>query len=262
MSRALWISATGMMGQELNIDVISNNLANVNTPGFKKSRIEFKDLMYQNVEFAGGNSTESAKKPTGLQVGLGTYPVATQKEFGQGDLLNTKNPLDLTIVGDGFFQITQADGTIGYTRDGSFKRDADGRLVTSEGFAVEPQITIPKDATDIQIGIDGTISVMVPGSTTPSQVGQLQIARFANPSGLESRGNNLLVSTTSSGDPVIGTPSSEGRGTIQQGFLELSNVEIAEEMIRMIVAQRAYEINSKAIQAEDTLMSIANNLRH
>lgn len=261
MTRALWISATGMMGQELNVDVISNNLANVNTPGFKKSRVEFKDLMYQNEKFAGASTTEEAQRPTGLQVGLGTYPVATQKVFSQGDLVQTGNPLDLAISGDGFFQVALADGSIGYTRDGSFKRNDTGQLVTAEGFAVQPEITIPEEATEVQVGQDGTVSILTAGATEPSVIGQLQTVRFSNPAGLENLGNNLYRSSVTTGTAQLGNPGSEGRGTLQQAMVEMSNVEIAEEMIRMIVAQRAYEINSKSIQASDSMMSMANNLR-
>lgn len=261
MSRALWISATGMMAQELNVDVISNNLANVNTPGFKKSRIEFKDLMYQNEKFAGASTTEANKRPIGLQIGLGSYPVATQRVYTEGDLVNTGGNLDIAINGQGFFQVQQADGTTAYTRDGAFKRSETGALVTAEGYLLEPNITIPPEATELHIGEDGTVTVVIPGQTQPQTIGQIQIARFSNPAGLEAQGNNLFKITPTSGDPLVGAPNSEGRGPLSQGFLEMSNVEIAEEMIRMIVAQRAYEINSKAIQASDNIMSIANSLK-
>jgi flagellar basal-body rod protein FlgG len=260
MIRALWTAATGMEAQQLNIDVVSNNLANVNTPGFKKSRVDFQDLLYQTLQPAGTTEAQGATIPTGVQVGLGTQYAATPKIFTQGDFQQSDNPMDLVIEGDGFFQVVQPNGNIAYTRDGTFKKDASGRMVTSDGFALEPEITIPAEATSVTIGYDGTVSAQMPGQ--PSQeLGKITIAKFSNPAGLESAGRNLLLKNTASGDPVVETPGNNGLGTIQSGFVEMSNVKVVEEMVNMIVAQRAYEVNSKAIQTADEMLNIANNLR-
>lgn len=259
--RALWSAATGMLAKQLNMDVIANNLANLNTVGFKKSRVDFQDLMYQNLRAAGTTVAEGAKVPSGIQVGLGTRPAAIQRIFSQGDFVQTENPLDLVIEGDGFFQVLMPDGSIAYTRDGAFKMDSEGRIVTSDGFSVEPELVIPPEAVDITIGSDGTVSVMLAGQEEPQEMGKIELARFVNPAGLTSIGRNLFKSTAASGQPMIGTPGLEGFGTIAQGFLEMSNVKVVEEMVNMIIAQRAYEVNSKAIQTSDDMLAIANNLK-
>ncbi len=261
MIRALFIAATGMEAQKLNIDVIANNLANTNTAGYKKSRADFQELMYQEIATPGASSAEGSQLPSGIQIGLGVKPVAVQKIFQQGDLVNTGNSLDIAIEGEGFFQITKPDGEIAYTRAGTFKLDSEGRIVNSEGYALEPEITIPADAIQITIGSDGRVSVIQPGSNIPNEVGQIEIAKFPNPGGLKAIGKNLFVETASSGPPTTGTPGSDGLGTIQQGFIELSNVNIVEEMVQMIVSQRAYELNSKAVQAADEMLQITNTMR-
>lgn len=261
MIRSLWTAATGMAAQQLNIDVISNNLANVNTPGFKRSRIDFQDLLYQTLRPAGITEAQGAQVPTGIEVGLGTRPAAITKIFSQGDFQRTENALDLVIEGDGFFQILLPDGTTAYTRDGTFKLDAQGRMVTSDGFPLDPEIAIPPEATSVSVGSDGTVSVILPAQAMPQELGQIQIAKFLNPAGLTNSGRNLLMPTAASGDPIIDTPGLNGLGTLAHGFVELSNVKVVEEMVNMIVAQRAYEINSKAIQTADEMLNIANNLR-
>lgn len=261
MSRSLWIAATGMMAQQMNIDVISNNLSNANTSGFKKQRMNFQDLMYQTDKFGGSFSTSETQAPAGLQIGLGTKPVSTQKIFTQGQYQNTNNPLDLVIRGDGFFKVEGPNGESMYTRNGAFSTNAEGILVTSDGMPLDPQITIPSDATKVSFGADGTVSVLTSGDTAPTIIGQLNIARFINPSGLQNYGNNLYTETAVSGAPMEGQPGYEGLGSLDQGFLEGSNVETAEEMIKMIIAQRAYEVNSKSIQTTDSMLGIANNLK-
>lgn len=261
MIRSLWTAATGMQAQALNIDVISNNLANVNTTGFKKSRADFQDLLYETLSPAGVASSAVTQVPTGMQVGLGTRPVAIQKIFMQGDYQYTKNELDMAIEGDGFFQILQPNGEIAYTRAGAFKLGGDGEIVTSDGFLMEPEISIPLDSTAISIGTDGTVSVLQAGETTSSEIGTIELVRFVNPAGLNSIGRNLYLSTSASGDPVTGTAGEDGFGTIAQGYLELSNVSVVDEMVNMITAQRAYEINSKSIQASDEMLQMANNLK-
>ncbi len=261
MIRALWTAASGMEAQQLNVDVIANNLANVNTTGFKRSRADFQDLLYQTLRDAGASSSNSTIYPTGMQIGLGTRNAAIQKIFQQGEFQQTQNPMDFAIEGRGFFQILQPNGETGYTRAGSFKQDEQGRLVTSDGFPLIPQITIPADAMNITIGSDGTVSVVQAGQNASTQIGQIQLVAFPNPSGLKSIGRNLYTETISSGSPTTGTPGENGIGTIAQGFLELSNVSISEELINMIVGQRAYEINSKAIQTADEMMQTANNAK-
>lgn len=261
MLRSLFIAATGMEAQKLNIDVIANNLANVNTSGFKKSRADFQDLIYQTVRSAGGTSAEGTQIPSGIQVGLGVKPVAVQKIFQQGDFSQTGNSLDLVIEGEGFFQVLMPDGTVAYTRAGAFKLDSEGRVVNSDGYPLEPGITIPANTLSITIGSDGKITVMQAGSTAPVEIGQIELARFMNPAGLNAIGRNLFLPTAASGEPTTATPSQDGLGTISQGFLELSNVNVVEEMVNMIVSQRAYEINSKAVQASDEMLQTANNLR-
>ena len=261
MIRSLYTAATGMTAQQLNMDVVANNLANVNTTGFKRSRADFQDLLYQNVRAAGTNSAQGAQVPTGIQVGLGTRAVAVERIFQQGDFHNTTNWSDLVIEGDGFFQIQMPDGQTAYTRDGSFKRDGQGKLVTSDGYAVVPNISIDPGMTDINIEQDGTVTGKVQGQTQPQNIGQITIARFVNPAGLESVGRNLFLTTGASGEATVGIPGLEGRGTIRSGMLEGSNVKVVEEMVDMITAQRAYEINSKSIQASDEMLQTANNLR-
>ena len=259
--RALWSAATGMLAKQLNMDVIANNLANLNTVGFKKSRVDFQDLMYQSLRTSGTTVAEGAKVPAGIQVGLGTRPAAIQRIFSQGDFVQTENPLDLVIEGDGFFQVLLPDGSLAYTRDGSFKVDSQGRVVTSDGFPIEPELSIPPEAVNISIGTDGTVSVLLAGDSEPQELGKVELARFVNPAGLSSIGRNLFKSTAASGEPIVGTPGLEGFGTIAQGFLEMSNVKVIEEMVNMIIAQRAYEVNSKAIQTSDDMLAIANNLK-
>ena len=260
MIRSLWTAATGMQAQTLNIDVISNNLANVSTSGFKKSRAEFQDLLYETLRPAGVASSETSEVPVGIQVGHGTRPSAVNRIFIQGDFQQTKNELDLAIEGDGFFQVIQANGDTAYTRDGSFKLDNEGRIVNSDGFLLEPEITVPNNTIAISIAIDGTVSVLQSGQAEPTEIGTIQLARFVNPAGLHSIGRNLYIPTAASGDEILGTAGEDGFGTIAQGYLEGSNVSVVEEMVNMIVAQRAYETNSKVIQASDEMLQMANNV--
>jgi flagellar basal-body rod protein FlgG len=250
-----------MQAQALNLDVISNNLANVNTSGFKKSRADFQDLLYENIRPSGVASSVGTEVPTGIQLGHGSRPAAVQKIFLQGDYQHTGNNLDLAIEGDGFFQILQPNGDVAYSRAGAFKVDSEGRIVTSDGFLIEPEITIPQDTISISIGTDGTVSVLQSGQATPSEIGTIELGRFINPAGLRSIGRNLFLQTSASGDVITGTAGEDGFGTISQGFLEMSNVNAVEEMVNMIVAQRAYEINSKAIQTSDEMLQIANNVK-
>lgn len=261
MMRALWTAGSGMMAQQMNIDTISNNLANVNTNGFKKMRLEFEDLLYQTIRTAGAASAQGANVPTGFQVGHGVKSVSTTKIFSQGDFVNTGNPLDIVIEGEGFFQIQMPDGSTAYTRDGAFKIDGEGRMVTSQGYVLQPEITMPNNADSINIGSDGTITVTLAGETDPQEIGRIELARFLNPAGLINAGGNAYKTSAASGEAVAGNPGADGLGTTGQGFLEISNVKVIEEMVNMIVAQRAYEINSKAIQASDEMLQTANNLR-
>jgi flagellar basal-body rod protein FlgG len=254
MMRSLWISKTGMEAQQLQLDTISNNLANVSTNGYKRSHAVFEDLMYQNLRQAGAASSEQTNLPTGLQVGLGTRAVATARNFGQGNLQQSANPLDVAVRGQGFFEIQMPDGTTGYTRDGSFQLSSTGQLVTNNGYTVQPGITIPPTAQSVTIGNDGTVSVVLPGQALPSTVGQIQLATFINPGGLEPKGQNLYAETQASGTPNAGTPGQNGVGTLQQGFVETSNVNVVEELVQMIQTQRAYELNSKAIQTSDQML--------
>jgi len=258
--RALWTAATGMQAQQLTLDVIANNLANVQTTGFKRSRVDFQDLVYEILQAPGATSAVGQEVPSGLQIGHGSRVVGTQRIFIKGDLQQTGNPLDMAIEGDGFFQIQQPNGEIAYTRAGAFKKDSQGRLVTAEGFAVEPQITIPTNALTINVGVDGVISVTLAGQTQPQQVGSIQLVRFINPAGLLSQGHNLFLPTQASGDATPGTPGQDGLGTLLQGFVEGSNVNVVEEMVGLITSQRAYEINSRAIHTADEMMQTANNL--
>ncbi|MFM8898976.1 MAG: flagellar basal-body rod protein FlgG [Burkholderiales bacterium] len=254
MMRSLWISKTGMEAQQTQLDTISNNLANVSTNGYKRSHAVFEDLMYQNLRQAGANNSEQATLPTGLQVGLGTRAVATSRMFSQGNLQQTGNSLDLAVRGQGFFQIQLADGTTGYTRDGSFQVSPQGQLVTNNGEVVAPGITIPAGAQGITVGADGTVSVSVAGQTAPQAVGQLQLANFVNPAGLEPRGQNIFTETAASGAASTGAPGQNGMGAMTQGFVETSNVNVVEELVAMIQTQRAYELNSKAIQTSDQML--------
>jgi flagellar basal-body rod protein FlgG len=260
MMRALYSAATGMMAQEMQIDTISNNLANVNTTGYKKVRVDFQDLIYQTMRNAGTPTSAGTEIPNPIQVGLGTKVASTQRIFSSGEYEQTDNPLDMLIEGDGFFQITMPDGTIAYTRDGSFKRDSQGKVVTSDGYSLSPEITIPSTATAINISSDGTVSVTTSGSTTPQNIGQLTLAKFINPGGLESMGKNLFRPTAASGEAITNTPGLEGFGTIAQGFLEMSNVQVVSELVNMITAQRAYEVNSKAIKVVDEMLQTANSI--
>jgi flagellar basal-body rod protein FlgG len=261
MNRALYTAATGMIAQQMNVDNIANNLANVNTTGYKKSKLEFQDLLYQQLRPAGVSQAEGAQVPVELQVGYGTRPVATQRLFSQGTIVQTDNPLDVSIDGDGFLQVTLPDGSTAYTRDGALKLSADGDLVTSDGYAIQPQIAIPPDAADITIATTGEVSVKLPGDSTFQEVGRLELARFSNPAGLKSIGRNLLLQTQASGAAVVGSPGQDGLGKVTQRYLEMSNVEVVDEMVNMIVAQRAYEINAKAIQTAEEMLANANNLK-
>ena len=254
MMRSLWISKTGMEAQQTQLDTIANNLANVSTNGYKRAHAVFEDLMYENLRQAGANSSEQTTLPTGLQAGLGTRTVATARNFSQGGLQQSSNPLDIAIRGSGFFEIQLPDGTNGYTRDGSFQVNAQGQLVTNNGYTVQPGITIPTNAQSVTIGNDGTVSVGVPGQALPQKVGQLQIASFINPAGLEPKGGNIYAETAGSGTPNTGTPGENGLGSLQQGFVETSNVNVVEELVQMIQTQRAYELNSKAIQVSDQML--------
>ncbi len=261
MMRALWTAGTGMMAQQANIDVVSNNLANANTTGFKKNRNDFQDLMYQVMRQSGAATGSDTQVPAGVQIGHGVRLVSTQKMFTEGNLQETGNQLDWAIEGDGFFQVTMDDGTVAYTRDGSFKKDSQGRIVTSDGYPIEPSITIPENATAITLSADGRVSATIPNQTATQDLGQVQLVRFVNPAGLNSIGRNLYQETEASGTPTVGNPGTDGAGTLTSGYLEMSNVEIVEEMVNMIVAQRAYELNSKAITTADDMLSTAAGLK-
>ncbi|MBT3265651.1 flagellar basal-body rod protein FlgG [Candidatus Poribacteria bacterium] len=261
MIRALYSSASGMNAQELAIDTIANNLANVNTNGFKRTRIDFQDLIYQTLMTPGATSGSGTEIPTGIQVGHGSRVASTQRIFSQGEFKQTDADLDLVIEGDGFFRIQNNDGEEVYTRAGSFKLDSQGRMVTSDGLLLGDQITIPPEVTGVSISKDGIVQGTFPASTAPEELGRIQLVRFANPAGLEGIGQNMFRSSQSTGAPQTGTPDIDGYGSILQGFLELSNVKLVEEMVSMIVAQRAYEISSRSIQAADEMLNVANNLR-
>ena len=260
MIRSLWISKTGLDAQQTQLDVISNNLANVSTNGFKRSRAVFEDLLYQTIRQPGAASSQQSNLPAGLQIGTGVRPVATARLFTQGNLQQTGNSLDMAVNGQGFFSVQMPDGSTGYTRDGSFHVDANGNLVTSNGFTVQPAITIPANAQSVTVAADGTVSVVQPGSATPANVGSLQITTFMNPAGLQAVGQNTYIETAASGTPNAGTPGSTGRGSIQQGYVETSNVNVVEELVSMIATQRAYEINSKAIQTSDQMLQKLSQL--
>ena len=239
------------------MSVISNNLANVNTTGYKEDRAVFEDLLYQNQTQVGADTSQTTQSPSGLSIGTGVQVVSTEKEYSQGSLTQTGNPLDVAIQGQGFFQVQMPDGTLAYTRDGTFQSNAQGQLVTSSGYVVQPGITIPQAAQSVTIGTDGTVTVLLPGQSTPTQVGQLQLANFINPPGLQPIGQNLLVQSASSGSPQTGTPGVNGLGTVAQGELESSNVDVVEELVNMIQTQRAYEMNSKAISTVDQMLQYA-----
>ena len=259
MDASMWIAKTGLDAQQTRMSVISNNLANVNTTGFKRDRASFEDMLYQNLRQPGAQVGADAQAPTGLMLGTGVRIVSTEKNHTQGSLVNTKNALDLAVQGEGFFQIAQADGTVAYTRDGSFKLSSTGQLVTANGAALQPAINIPPNVASISIGQDGTVSVEAAGGGGAQVLGQIQLARFANPAGLQSMGQNLMKETTASGAPVVGQAGQAGAGQLMQGALEASNVNVVEEMVNMIETQRAYEINSKAISAVDGMLRFLNN---
>jgi len=263
MFRALYTAASGMLAQQLNLDNIANNLANSSTAGFRGTRLQFQDLIYQEMVVPGSAATQQTTVSTGLQIGLGTRASASEVLQTQGDFDNTGNSLDLAIQVAGFFQVKQTNGETAYTRAGSFHLDQQGNVVTANGDPLEPSVTIPAGATSISVGSDGTVTVMMPGQTNAQQVGSIQLATFPNPGGLLSNGNNLFTPTTASGDPIVGTPGgSEGLGTLQQGMLEDSNINVVDEFIQMIVTQRAYESNSKVVQAADQMLQDVNNLSH
>ncbi|MGM0502651.1 MAG: flagellar basal-body rod protein FlgG [Bacillota bacterium] len=261
MIRSLWSAASGMKAQQTNVDTISNNLSNVNTTGFKKSRADFEDLLYATIKSAGAPNNQGGQVPTGIQIGHGVKVSATQKMFGQGSLKNTENPLDMAIRGEGFFQVQMPDGSIGYTRDGSFSLDGNGQVVTSNGHLLQPPITLPANAENININEEGQVTYTEPGGDDVQEAGQIELANFANPAGLKSMGENMFQSTAASGEVLFGEPGQEGYGTIAQKFLESSNVETVNAMTDMIAAQRAYETNSKAVQASDEMLQRASNLK-
>ncbi len=254
MIRSLWIAKTGLEAQQMSMDVIANNLANVSTNGFKRSRAVFEDLLYQTLRQPGAKSTQQTEIPSGLQLGTGVRPVATERIHTQGNLQQTGNSLDIAVNGGGFFQILQADGTTAYSRDGSFQLNSQGQIVTASGYVVQPAITVPANAIAVSISRDGIVSVTTSGSTTPTQIGQLQLASFINTGGLQSQGENLYIETASSGSPSTGNPGSNGLGFLNQGYVETSNVNVAEELVNMIQTQRAFEINSRSIQASDQML--------
>lgn len=263
MMRSLWTAASGMIGQQFNIDTISNNLSNVNTTGFKKQRAEFQDLLYQTQLLAGTPASEVSEVPTGIQVGHGVKVAATQKMFEQGSLQNTENKMDIALEGEGFFKIQMYDGSFAYSRDGSFKIDSNRQVVTADGYLMEPPIILPENfiMNSLSISQDGRMTVKVVGQDDPIQIAQLEVYRFVNPAGLQAIGGNLFKITGASGDEIPGQPGMDGMAKTHQGFLEMSNVKVVEEMVNMIVAQRAYEVNSKAIQSSDSMLATAIGLK-
>lgn len=261
MNEALWIAKTGLDAQQTRMATISNNLANASTTGFKRGRAVFEDLLYQNLRQVGAQSSQDTQLPSGLMLGTGVRVVATEKLFTQGSLTQTENPLDIAIEGRGFLQVLLPDGTLAYTRDGSMQMDSQGQLVNANGYIIQPALTIPADAQSISIGADGTVSALVPGSATPTQLGTVQLADFVNPAGLQPIGKNLFLESAASGSPQTGNPGLNGLGTVTQGFVESSNVNVVEELVGMIETQRAYEMNSKAIAASDEMLRyVSNNL--
>lgn len=261
MLRALFTGATGMQAQQINVDVIANNLANVSTIGFKKSRADFQELLYETIIPAGALSAQGNQIPTGLQIGAGVRPASTSRIFTEGEFKRTDNELDVAIEGDGFFQVTLPTGQTAFTRSGAFKINSTGEIVTSEGFRITPGITIPTTALNITIGTDGTVSVINAGQTAPTTVGTLTLVKFQNPAGLNSVGRNLLLETSASGAPLIGTPGTQGFGTLAQGFVENSNVQVVDELVALIEAQRAYEINSRTVQTADEMLRTVADLK-
>jgi flagellar basal-body rod protein FlgG len=261
MLRSLYTAASGMQAQQFNLDTIANNLANSSTSGFRRRRLQFEDLIYQNMVMPGTAATQQTTVATGLQIGLGSKPSASEIIQLQGDLSSTGNPLDLTIEGQGFFQVLLPSGETAYTRSGAFHLDAQGNVVTADGNPLQPSVTIPQGATSVTVGTDGTVSVTLAGQTAAQQVGNIQTALFTNPGGLNSVGRNLFLATTASGDAVVGTPGgTDGLGQIDQGYLEQSNVSVVDEFIQMIIAQRSYEANSRVVQAADQMLQLVNNL--
>ena len=261
MIRSMYTAATGMEAQQLYMDVISNNLSNVNTVAYKRSRMEFQDLMYQTLREPGVRNFEGEMAPAGIEVGLGTRASATNRQFEQGSLNQTGNSLDLAIKGEGFFQVALPDGTLAYTRDGSFKLSNDGMVVTSSGYPVFPQIVLPEAASEFTVDGTGRISVQLPGDEISTELGQMELARFVNPAGLKALGGNLFAVTEASGHPLVELPGHQGMGLIEQGYTEASNVQLVEEMVSMITAQRAYEIVSKAIQVSEEMLQTASNIK-
>ena len=261
MVRSLYTAATGMMAQQMQIDVVSNNISNVNTIGYKKQRAEFADLFYQTMEYAGTSTSTTTQSPTGINVGLGVRPTAVTKIFTQGNFKETGNNLDIAIQGDGFFQVQLLDGRIAYTRDGAFKLDSEGNIVTNDGYKLIPNITLPADTVQVSIGTDGIVSILEAGQTKMQQVGQIQIAKFINPAGLHSLGSNLYIDTSASGAPIVTTPGIDGAGKVRQGFVKMSNVQLVEEMTDLITGQRAYDAASKAIVTSDEMLQTVNNLK-
>jgi len=261
MMQSLYTASTGMLGMQTQIDTTANNIANVNTIGFKKSRAEFADLMYHVMQYAGTSTSDTTKSPTGIEVGLGVRPTAINKLFSEGSLKQTDNQLDIAITGRGFFKMELPDGTEVYSRNGAFKIDDTGTLVNSDGYTLVPQIVIPEDATNVSIGTDGIVTVTQPGSTQAVQVGQINTSNFINPAGLHSLGDNLYIETDSSGQPVEGTPGLDGLGVLRQGFVELSNVELVVELTDLITGQRAYDSNSKVITTSDEMLQTVNSLK-
>jgi len=259
MTQSLWVAKTGLDAQQTRLSVISNNLANVNTFGFKKDRAVFNDLLYQTVRQPGSQSSQSTELPSGLMRGTGVRVVATEKIHSMGSIFQTENSLDVAISGNGFFEILMPDGSTAYTRDGAFQRDSQGQVVTTNGFVLQPAITIPPDTQTLSIANDGTVSALISGSTTPTQIGTIQISDFVNPTGLQPIGDNLFKETASSGTPQSGTPGLTGLGTLIQGSLESSNVNVVEELVNMIETQRAYEMNAKAIETTDQMLQFASN---
>ncbi len=259
MYSAMWVAKSGLDAQQLRLSVISNNLANVSTNGFKRSRAVFEDLLYQNVRQVGAQSSQDTQLPSGLALGTGVRMTATEKIHTQGNLVQTNNSLDVAIQGRGYFQVLSPDGSLAYSRNGAFQMNSQGQLVTAQGYLVQPAISIPSNTTSLTIGLDGTVSAQIPGSATPTQIGSLQLADFVNPTGLQAMGENLFHESGSSGSPQIGTPNSNGLGSVNQGSLETSNVNVVEELVDMIEAQRAYELNSKAIATTDQMLQYVNN---
>ncbi|CDH43779.1 flagellar basal-body rod protein FlgG [Candidatus Contendibacter odensensis] len=258
MTSALWVAKTGMDAQQTRMSVISHNLANVSTTGFKRDRAQFEDLLYQNVRQTGGQTSQSTQLPSGLMLGTGVRSVATAKLFTQGNIIQTGNNLDLAINGRGFFQIQKPDGTVAYTRDGSFQLDAQGQIVTSNGYLMQPAVTLPPSVQSVTVGHDGVISAQISGQAAPQQIGQIQTVDFVNPAGLQASGENLFMESAASGSPQPGNPDANGLGAVMQGALETSNVNVVEEMVAMIETQRAYEMNSKAISTTDQMMQYTN----